>query len=341
MVSAALRTLAGLALAAFALAAAAQDVRPTLAPSPALRCLSPALAERGKPEYPEVADTLKLGATVEVELRFDGPAHGPAVELLTPQAGDDFVRAVRRHVRRLRVPCMSGNDAPVRLRQTYVFSPDGRSSFVGAPRDQADTERAAQLSCVRRVNPLYMPSYPENARRESEQGRVLLLLRFVSADGPPEVQAFPNRWNRLLSRHAVQWASEYRMPCFAGKPVEATWTFLYRLGDDLPPTFKDLDLLTFLRSVKDIRSQRLHFDFNPMGCPFDLRLTYFRPHLPNRVAQLDQVRTERQAFVDWLSEVELQLPARLAGQLLGDDITLRVPCTVVALEPSSPSPKKE
>lgn len=333
------RSLTALAAAAFALAASAQAQNSSLAlaDSPALRCLTPAVEERGKPAYPETADALKLGATVDVELRFDGPDERPAVEVLDPVVGDDFIAAVRSHVRKFRVPCMQPGEGPVRLRQRYLFSPSGRQIHYGAPLDVADSKRRDQIRCITRARPNETPDYPKSALRDGEQGRVLLLLRFDSADGPPKVRNFARREIRRLAAHAQGWAEDYRMPCYSGQPIEVTWSFLYRIDGESPPVFKDLELVSFLRAVKGIGQQTLKFDFNTMGCPFAVKLTYLRPHLPNRVGQLDNTRLERQVFVDWLTSVEFNLPPHVAEGLLGDNLFISVPCTVLDLKPQEKS----
>ena len=316
-----------------------------LAESPALRCLTPAAADRGKPDYPEEEDRLKHGQVVEVELKFAGPHAAPEVRRVgeyRADRGDAFFLSVQRHVRKLRVPCMQPGEPPVTLRQIYSFSPSGRAIHAGAPSDSDDRERRRQVACVTRERPQETPSYPRDAQRNDEQGRILLLLRFDSADGPPQVRSFQKSSDlRRLIRHATDWAQGYRMPCYAGQPVEAAWNFMYRLGEDRLPVFKDTQLVTFLGTVKGIQQQRLDFDFRPMGCPFSVQIQYFQPHLPNRVQQLDNARIERQPFLDWLTRAELNLPPQFSNSMLGDNFIVDVPCARLDLQPSSPSPKKE
>jgi hypothetical protein len=63
-----------------------------------------------------------------------------------------------------------------------------------------------------------------------------------------------------------------------------------------------------------------------MGCPFDLRLSYYRPHRRNVVSELENTNPARAAFMDWLSMVTLNLDSANNTAILGDQITVSVPC---------------
>jgi len=93
--------------------------------------------------------------------------------------------------------------------------------------------------------------------------------------------------------------------------------------------------MQFLSSVKDIRKQRLLFDLTAMGCPFDLRLQYRQPFMPNDVRELDNRNPARRPFMRWLAAAELDIPGNTLDSVFADSTTLRVPCAKLDIQPSS------
>ena len=165
-----MRTLALLALTLLCSAVVAQDV--TLEPSAALRCLTPAADVRGTPTYPPDAWKRGDAGVVEVELIFTVPEGRPEVKVLKSVGGDDFVDAVKAHVRDFRVPCLQLAEVPVRLRQAYDFVPDRRSVHWAHPVDLSEPDRRKLLGCVKHESGERGPDFPEGARRAGVQGRV-------------------------------------------------------------------------------------------------------------------------------------------------------------------------
>lgn len=85
--------------------------------------------------------------------------------------------------------------------------------------------------------------------------------------------------------------------------------------------------------MKDIQKQKVDFDFTTMNCPFEVRLTYLQPHLPNAVHQLDSYDASRKPFLDWLKTLELNVPARTLDFVYADALTLPIPCSKLNLNP--------
>ena len=124
---------------------------------------------------------------VQVELIFTGPDLRSEVKILESEGGPEFVESVRRHVRDLRLPCLQSADVPARVRIDFVFKPVDRKGAVPEAIDPDRAARERQLACV--VNSQgFKPDYPMEARRNGVQGRVLVEMRFVNADGPPEIK---------------------------------------------------------------------------------------------------------------------------------------------------------
>jgi hypothetical protein len=326
-----MRAIAMLLAAACCATAQAQEV--TLEPSAALRCLTPAADVRGTPEYPPDAWKRGQAGEVVVELIFTVPEGRPEVKVLRSTGPDELVDAVKAHVRAFRVPCLAGAEVPVRLRQTYSFVTDQRAVHWAHPVDQSDAERQTLLRCVKHESGKRGPEYPELARREGVQGRVLARLRFDAPDKPPHMEIFAPRAARMLASQVEEWVKGYRMPCHAGAPVAGVWTFMYFFQGERLYGFNDVTFRQFLMSIKDIDKQRLVFDLTTMACPFDVRLAYRQPHLPNAVGELGSQDPSRRPFLDWLALATLDLSRDNQAAVFGDSVTLPIPCLKIDLKP--------
>lgn len=318
------------ALLLAALPALAQIV--TLEPGAAQRCLTPPPELRGTPEYPLGPWKRNEPGSVEVELSFAGPDKRPSVSVLASKGSDEFIDAVKEHVEKYRVPCLGPTEGPSLARFEFVFKPEDRKVFSTAPIDPSRQAKAAQLRCVRHVSGEPRPNYPRRARQEEIQGRVLTQLTFTTADQPPTAKVMARKAARVLSAAVEDWVQGLRMPCHSGGPVEATWVHEFRLDDSIYG-FKPLTLIQFLPVVRGIHQQKLQFDFNTMNCPFDVSLRYRKPFLPNVVGEFANTHPGRQPFLQWLAQVELDLPSNAADSVFGDQLTLTIPCTKINLNP--------
>lgn len=332
--------LAGLLLAAGG--AMAQQSRVELAPSEALGCLSPPTAQRGAPEYPFDAYKRGDGGRVHVRLTFTAAAQGPAMKVLAEEGDASFVDAVRAHVQGLRVPCLAAGAPPAVLDIDYVFRKDDRSVHWHQPTDGDIAERQRQLACLRMPEP---PAYPVPALRAEMPATVLVKLRFDAADQPPTMQVHPRSdpgalvdKRRLLERFAQsveRSARDIRLPCHSGAPLDLVLTYIFRIeGAGLQGFKPGLTLTALLPAVRGISRQRLAFDTGAMGCPFDVGLSYRRPHLPNAVAEVGGTDPARRPLLDWLAQVEFDLPAAMLDAIYGDFATITVPCLKIDLNPT-------
>jgi hypothetical protein len=298
----------------------------TLTPSLA-SCLSPAAAERGTPEYPDELWTEGRRGLVMVELAFAGPDQPAEVRIRANDGGPEFVESVRRHVRALRLPCAVGGEALARVRLNFVFNPVDRKRFATELVDP-DTEAAQrQLACV--VNRAgKAPDYPMAARRAHVQGRVRVEMSFFNAHDPPKLTIHARRASRELLPAVRDWVEAFRMPCHAGEPVVAWRTLIFRFEGDTRYGFKNkqLKLLEFLGGIRDIENKRADFDFDTMGCPFDVRLQYLQPKLRNVVTQVSVPMLSRQPLLHWLAAAELKLDELSQDAVFADTLLLTVPC---------------
>ena len=306
--------------------------QPMLAPSAAVACLSlvagaPALV------YPEEMLRRKDGGTVRVNLRFEAADLPPKVTVLDEDSQNlsKLEDSVREHVKYLRVPCMPSGSAAVVLLRDYVFVPnDGRKVVASQARDAADAARSEQLACITHLMGLKHPDYPILARQAEWQGNVYMRVRFEAPDQPPkfEVLAAPRRG--VLELAVREYIEQLRLPCLVSAPVEITQLYQFKIEDGARTVLKDLSLKQLVGGARDV-PRGVYFDLNQMQCPFNLRLDYFRPHSLNVVRELDTTHPARQAFMDWLSQITLNFQPERNTELLGQSITVEVPCGTVDL----------
>jgi hypothetical protein len=317
-------------------AAAVAQVTAAPAVSRAEECLQPAAAQRGAPLYPPELLERKEGGKVSVELTFTEPDERPQVKVVDEEGHRLLIGAVLDHVRTYRVPCIAPGQQPVVLRQQFVFIPtDGRKVTYTRPID-ADVARVdVLLRCMTHVEPQSKPDYPSAALQLNEQGTVALRLTFRDKERAPDITVANDADSARLARGAQSYAQGYRLPCHDGRPAELVMFYDYRIQDAPRTVLRDQDLLTFLRSVRDLKKANAYFDFNQMGCPFDVRMSLYQPFSANRVFQVGQPNLERSMFLDWLSRQELNIDRRTLHRVLGQQWTVSVPCTVLHLGASA------
>lgn len=303
----------------------AQVYEPT--PSPALACLTLTSGATNAIEYPEEALKRKDGGTIVVNLEFNGPESAPDVDIVDGRsAHNELVLAVKKHVKRFRIPCMKQGDQPVRFRQEYIFLPhDARKIVDATPVDLAVEEKKKLLQCITHLKPGSKPHYPIGALRREAQGNFLVSLKFENPTGAPDVKWLAAANDIHLKESIAYFVEGLRMPCFSGAPLETTFLYKFSIDDGSRVFLKDSDLVSFLRSARDMYKP-VQFDFDTMNCPFDLRVNYRRPYAPSHIGELENSNIARKPFLEWLSTVTLDLKEDDNNRVLGSIFTLHVPC---------------
>ncbi len=335
--AATLRRIATAMWCASGLAAFAQAPLIEQAPSDASRCLTPAPADRHAVEYPFTPFKNGEKGRVLAELRFLDPAKPPEVKILESEGGDEFVHAVTRQLAVWRVPCLASGQS-VTLRQEYVFRPDHRKVFWSRTIDNDDGERGKAQACMKHLSGQGAPAYPFAARRDGIQGRVIAELKFDSADAAPSVKIHARPEARALARTIEAWAKDYRVPCLKpGVGLNTVITYVFRFEGELAYGLRNVDLRQLLPLVAGIQDQTLSMDTSRMGCPFDIRFVYRRPAMPNAVGSVGNEDPARSVLLDWLTGIELKLPAKDLDAIYGDTATITVPCLKIDLNPKEKS----
>ena len=304
-----------------------------LASSPAQRCLFPAADDRVKPDYPPKLYEMKLGGTVEAEFEFTAPDRRPRVHI-DGEPREEFQDAVEDYAKQLRVPCMNVKEGAVRLRQSFVFTPnDGRKVAWTTPADEADTGRNEQLKCVVKPEASEV-RYPASMERQLREANVLVRVHFVDPAAAPTFEVVWDGGDRSFGEAIVGYVEKLRVPCLSGGPIDENYEFHFRMeggGNFKRHVLKDLSLQDFLGAVKPIKAGSVFFDTNAMKCPFDVRLSFRQPAESNNIQELEEDVPARHAFLDWLGEREINLDRKVAGELYGQSMTIHIPCAKIDL----------
>jgi hypothetical protein len=300
-------------------------------PSAAERCLTRTAGAPAMPTYPEREFEARAGGAVRVVLRFDRADAPPKVTVVDTAGGHTLAEAVLDFAKGYRVPCLESGQTAL-LRQEFAFRPtDGRRVVASGPQD-ADAQRQSRLlACIKHADGLRRPIFPIDKVYARTQTVVLLKLKYANATDAPQVTSLDNAADRHLVHATRLFAEGLRMPCHEGDPVEQMVSFRYGIEGEPRSVLADPSFVAFLRGVKGIREANVYFDFNTMGCPFDVRLWLFQPHAPNIVGEIGSTNPERRFFVDWLRRQQLELDARRLNAVIGQHMDLRVPCAIVSL----------
>jgi hypothetical protein len=303
--------------------------------TPEQRCLQHEAGPQAEPAYPAAAYNANLGGRVQVVLRFAGPDARPSVQVLLHEGDEEFLGAVRAHLRGLRVPCMSPSGPAVEFRQEYAFVPDQRRVHWSEPRDQRIAGGARVWSCLVHGSGFRAPAYPAWALRDEVQGRVVLRLRFDKPDAPPGVDVFSRPSTRRLALQLASWAEDYRLPCL-DQPSSTLFTYVYTINQNRYG-FREISFRQVLGGARGIRQQTLAFDTTQMGCPFDLRVHYLRPQLANNVGEPGEPVPARRPLIEWLEGFEFDLPDDALDAAWGDTFKVTVPCIRINFKPKEKS----
>lgn len=320
------------------LAAQAQSGELQLEPrATALKCLTSAKPGVTKPVYPAELLAAKRAAVVRVQLHFAAADQDPRVEVVSNSGDDAFAQAVRAFVAMYRLPCLQASAEPISATQEFQFVPKTPAPIVfwsPARDDGSAASRAAEEECRKSVVTPNFPEYPYNAMRRGETATVVTLLTFSRPEAPPDVAILYDGDSPAFSRAVREAVAGYRLPCASAdrEPVKATRVFEFRMEGGRSSALKsELTLAQFASLVKDLPSEHVRFDFATMNCPFDIKVGVFRPYMANKVGEIDETHASRREFLEWVRHVTLDIPPNAMKTLIGQEITVAVPCAVLDL----------
>lgn len=331
------RLLALTAWLALGAAAWAEDAPLTPAQQAALACMTPDAAGRAALKYPEKPLEYADGGTVTVDLTFSAPGRAPRIEILPQPRGKavwpEMEHAVRQHVETFRVPCLPADSPPVTVRQEFVFRVDDEPRKVAGNNvemeSRPDTPAARWGHCLTHVDPKATLEYYDRERERELQDSVVLRLAFTDPEQPPDITELASQ-HTPMARRTLAYAQGLRLPCLPpGERVSLVRIYQFRLLGGDRVFLRDMALVPFLSQAKDIPSAR--FNLNDMACPFEVRLTYRQPTLPNHVAQLGTSDARREPLLQWLTTLTLKLPKQQQMLAFDQSMVLSIPCGSIDL----------
>lgn len=278
----------------------------------------------GSPVYPKNELALKQEAIVRVRLVFSGPDAAPKATVFHNLGPGSFSSAVLEHVAGYRLPCMLAGAAPVVATQEFRFTFDERKVFYGGLRDEPGRTRA--IACL--TGDQRRPEYPRDLNGSPPHGNVIVKLRFSNASDEPAATFLTDAGSRVLRRAVLDHVRRYRMPCLTAsdRPFEAMQTFSFRLEGEQQYALRDLTLQQLVDGLDKPEQQHVRFDFSTMACPFDVRLGLYQPFAKNVVGEVERSDPNRREFIEWLKGLALKLPDAAARHVIGESMTVSVPC---------------
>ncbi len=311
-------------------------------PSAAQRCLTRGELLLGTPAYPQEALEAKASGRVSVELEFAASDAAPELLRLDVDRVDQrahayqFERSVRDFIKAYRVPCLNAGEKS-KVTQEFVFLPhDRRGVTMMASSDQSQVRGQRLRACLMHQDPKAQPSYPSSDLAAGRQGTTVVQLEFTAAGAPPSITILDDGDGAWFGDVSRKHALGYRVPCHDGAgPASLIQLYEFKIEGGSRVTLRDVSFPTLVAAFRGIRSASVYFDFNTMGCPFEVLFRPMQPHAPNDVGVVGPVNEERRFFLDWLSRQQLNLPPSQANALIGQEARVSVPCTILNLGPTS------
>lgn len=106
--------------------------------------------------------------------------------------------------------------------------------------------------------------------------------------------------------------------------------YKFILNDDGSSKLKDAPLTALLKGASGLQ-RPAYFNFDKLGCPFQLKLTYYRPFQENKVQQIGKIDPARRPLADWLRGLTLNLNTEMSGYAFGSTMKVEIPCGVMDL----------
>lgn len=268
---------------------------------------------------------------LRARLTFAAPEAPPTLDWLWT-SDDAAAQQLAPHLLRYRIPCLDTAWGAQKLVQEFWLEP--ATGRLEASEVWSAGFPAAKGSCY--VRGKAAADAPQDL---PELSKALLFFRFVDGAEEPEVQVVHHTGSSLVVDRARRDARQFRR-CENGQTTgewhEILLTYVPANGG--VGKFGPIELRQFLSLAKDPGALRAHFDLNTMGCPFDAVVTLNQPVLPNRARSVGARDENRIGFLAWLGSLPLDIPAASQAMLFGESLTVRVPCLVLNLQPSTARP---
>lgn len=291
------------------------------------------------PPYPADALAARRGGTYRAELTFRDAQRAPDVKVVFGAGSPALHEAAEEHARQFRLPCLPAGQR-VSVLQEISFNPvDAGEVRAAAPLNLPLPPSAEHAACMRSPSkPPHLTSPVSTGRFAAafgpgdKNGNVVLELSFTAPDQPPQAKVLYNSIGRDYRDQWLDFIAEYRVPCLKpGERFVTEQTMHLSFNDNPRVALKDVNLVQFLRMVKDVEAKPVNFDLGTMGCPFRLSFSVGRPALPNDVTEVGERNPNRRALIAWMEELELALKREQFESVLRSSMFIDVPCGTVKL----------
>jgi hypothetical protein len=311
-----------------------QVLAPDPGEPPQADCLAFEAGSLPRPRVPVLARTAlvrgePVQGTVRATFRFTRPNRAPQARVLHTEADslplrEAYAQSVLDHAQDLRLPCLPLEADSLSLVREFRFTPQGEPHLFALLGDLQDPRNKDMPTCL-----VHLKDPPQDGAGAAlpmlpVQGRVLVQARFVAPDQPPEVQAWMHVRAEALRPIVMERTEHMRLPCLEGPPLDVPLMFSFHFQPG-HYGFKDLTLPQLLRQGRR-SGQPQRWDTQAMGCPFDIQLQYRRPVQPNIVRELQPAHPQRQALLQHLVSLELDLSPIAGPAMFGALARVHVPC---------------
>lgn len=222
---------------------------------------------------------------------------------------------------------------PVQLMLRFAIAAAVALGFAGAA-SACDAPPISEQRYAAMVGALGQASY------QIDPSTAILKAVYTAPDQPPSVDTIYAGGDVRFLDALIAEVKLLRTVC-ATEATPVTWTYMRRMGviytragryREAEPRLKyELEIAQVVRLIKDVKFERVRFDFNEMGCPFYLRFSPMRPYLPNRVEEVGQKDPLRQPFLAWLRQATLDIPKDMMVTAIARESSVSVPCVVLDL----------
>jgi hypothetical protein len=318
--------------AAAGLAQAQTEVHPK-SPAQALECL---VKPTRAPSFPERHRLDDGTGAMRVLLKFKQADAAPEIELLYNTARQDMQDQVRRYLDGYRLPCLRAEDGEVRAVQEFHFNNSDQQAKPLPPERSGD----APPFCV--VAPR------EDIGAESERGRFepehVIVVASFTGDGQqrPEVKFIYSNATSGFEKALRKHLAKYRMPCRKGgekvQEFQQQFTLFQEGATQYGLARSVYSLREFLGLTEEPTKLIAQYDFKTMGCPFDVKYTFYGGKLPNEAVALGPADPNKLPFLSWLASLNLSFKNKhQANDLFGSDLQIAVPCGSLRLGVKAPA----
>lgn len=277
-------------------------------------------------------DRPSQGVVVRVRLDFADLNAAPEVSVIYNSGKQAYADAVVRRASKYRLSCWENASAPWAGIQDFQFTPESPRPVLISYVRPALVDGPSSARCVATGDspPSVRATLSERmgiSQKERRSGAVLVKIKFLSGDSPPSTEVVASTAGSGNEKTVLDHVSGYRWLCAGQTQSSLVFSQLFVFGID--PVVTTLRQFIGLLDEASVRGPR--FDFTSMNCPFEVRMTYLQPYLPNSISGTRGADNHRLAFDGWLQSVKFRPELTAGNRMVGRDLQFQAPCAILDL----------